>query len=138
MVGLGVGGLVTCKNAIKFDHHGGPYSHTATMGPHSRQQIIQQSTYMLCGSCTSLKLKKMYSLLVILLLMHVALTTTMQGQSLPRIVATRCIQHGYHRRHHGPVVVCVDNALLVSVDGVEVGVSRQRHPSRDVLLCDGG
>jgi len=50
-----VGGLVTCKNAIEFDHHGGRRCHTAAMGPHSRQQIIQQSTNMLCGRSTSLK-----------------------------------------------------------------------------------
>jgi hypothetical protein len=58
VVGLGVGGLVTCKNAIKFDHHGGRHCHTAAMGPHSQQQIIQQSTIMLCDRSTSFKLEK--------------------------------------------------------------------------------
>ena len=58
MVRLGVGGLVTCKNAIEFDHNGGRRHHTVAMGPHSRQQIIQQSTNMLCGRSTSLKLEK--------------------------------------------------------------------------------
>ena len=57
MVRLGVGGLVTCKNAIEFDHHGGRRRHTVAMGPHSR--LIQQSTNMLlCGRSTSLKLEK--------------------------------------------------------------------------------
>jgi hypothetical protein len=76
VVRLGVGGLVTCKNATDFDHHGGHCRHTVAMGPHSRQQIIQQSTNMLCGRSTSLKL-------VIILLMHVASMTTMQGRSPP-------------------------------------------------------
>ena len=58
MVRLGVGGLVTCKNAIEFDHHGGRRRHKVAMGPHSRQQIIRQSTNMLCGRSTSLKLEK--------------------------------------------------------------------------------
>jgi len=58
VVRLGVVGLVTCKNAIEFDHHGGCRRHTVAMGPHSRQQIIQQSTNMLCGRSTSLKLEK--------------------------------------------------------------------------------
>ena len=58
MVRLGDGGLVTCKNATEFDHHGGRRRHTVDMGPHSRQQIIQQSTNMLCGRSTSLKLEK--------------------------------------------------------------------------------
>ena len=57
MVRLGVGGLVTFKNATEFDHHGGRRRHTVAMGPHSRQQIIQQSTNMLCGRTTSLKLE---------------------------------------------------------------------------------
>jgi len=57
VVRLGVGGLATCKNAIAFDHHGGRCRHTVAMGPHSRQQIIQQSTNMLCGRSTSLKLE---------------------------------------------------------------------------------
>jgi len=69
VVRLGVGGLVTCKNAIEFNHHGGHRRHMAAMGPQSGQQNIQQSTSMLCGRSTSLKLeKKMYSLLVIILL----------------------------------------------------------------------
>ena len=58
MVRLGVGGLVTCKNAIEFDHHGGRRRHTVAMGPHPRQQIIQQSTSMLYGRSTSFKLEK--------------------------------------------------------------------------------
>ncbi len=36
------------KNAIKSNDHGGCRHHTAAMGPHSRRQIIQQSTNMLC------------------------------------------------------------------------------------------
>jgi len=58
VVGLGVDGLVTCKNAIEFNHHGGHRRHTAAMGPKSGQQIIQKSTSMLCGRSTSLKLEK--------------------------------------------------------------------------------
>jgi hypothetical protein len=58
VVRLGVGGLVTCKNAIELNHHGGRHCHTVAKGPHSRQQIIQQSTNMLCGRSTSLKLEK--------------------------------------------------------------------------------
>ncbi len=46
------------KNAIQFDHHGGRRHHTAAMGPHSRQQSIQQSTNMICDRSTSLKLEK--------------------------------------------------------------------------------
>jgi hypothetical protein len=46
------------KNAIQFDHHGGRRRHTAAMGPHSRQQSIQQSTNMICDRSTSLKLEK--------------------------------------------------------------------------------
>ncbi len=46
------------KNAIQFDHHGGHHRHTAAMGPHSRQQSIQQSTNMICNRSTSLKLEK--------------------------------------------------------------------------------
>jgi hypothetical protein len=81
---LGGGGLVTCKNAIELNHHGGHRCHTAAMGPQPGQQIIQQSTSMLCGRSTSLKLEQiMYSLLVIILLMHVASTTTMQGRLPP-------------------------------------------------------
>ena len=53
MVRLGVGGLVTCKNAIEFNHHGGRRRHTVAMGPHSRQQIIQQSTNMLTWNIRS-------------------------------------------------------------------------------------
>jgi len=49
---------VTCKNAIEFDHHGGRHRHTADMRPHSWQQIIQQSTNMLCDRSRSLKLEK--------------------------------------------------------------------------------
>ncbi len=49
---------MTCKNVIKFDHHGGRCRHAVAMEPHSRQKIIQQSTNMLCGSSTSLKLEK--------------------------------------------------------------------------------
>ena len=49
---------MTCKNAIEFNHHGGHRRHTAAMGPQSGQQIIQQSTSMLCGRSTSLKLEK--------------------------------------------------------------------------------
>jgi hypothetical protein len=45
------------KNAIQFDHHGGCRHHTAAMGPHSRQQSIQQSTNMICDRSTSLKLE---------------------------------------------------------------------------------
>jgi len=43
---------------IEFDHHGGRHRHTVAMGPHFRQQIIQQSTNMLCDRSTSLKLEK--------------------------------------------------------------------------------
>jgi hypothetical protein len=46
------------KNAIQFDHHGRRCCHTAAMGPHSRQQRIQQSTNMICDRSTSLKLEK--------------------------------------------------------------------------------
>ncbi len=69
MVGLGV--WRTCdvctsitklgkmgKNAIQFDHHGRRRRHTAAMGPHSRQQSIQQSTNMICDRSTLLKLGK--------------------------------------------------------------------------------
>ncbi len=46
------------KNAIHFDHHGGRHRHTAAMGPHSRQQSIQQSTNRICNRSMSLKLEK--------------------------------------------------------------------------------
>jgi hypothetical protein len=46
------------KNAIHFDHHGRHHHHTAAMGPHSRQQSIQQSTNMICDRSTLLKLEK--------------------------------------------------------------------------------
>jgi hypothetical protein len=46
------------KNAIEFNHHGGRRRHTAAMGPHSRQQSIQQSTNMICNRSTSLRLEK--------------------------------------------------------------------------------
>ncbi len=46
------------KNAIQFNHHGGRRRHTAAMGPHSRQQSIQQSTNMICDRSTLLKLEK--------------------------------------------------------------------------------
>ena len=125
MVRLGVGGL------IEFNHHGGRRRHTVAMGPHSRQQIIQQSTNMLCGRSTSLKLEKNAFITS-------DITINCKEDRLPRIVATRCIRRGYHRRHRGPVVVRVDDVLLGSGDGVEVSVNRRRHTSRDVLLCDGG
>ncbi len=38
--------------------HGGRRRHTAAMGPHSRQQSTQQSTYIICNGTTSLKLEK--------------------------------------------------------------------------------
>ena len=44
---------MTCKHAIKFDLHGGCCCHTMAMGPHSRQQIIQQSTNMLTWNIRS-------------------------------------------------------------------------------------
>jgi hypothetical protein len=37
---------------------GGRRHHTAAMGPHSRQQSIQQSTNMLCTRYTLLRLEK--------------------------------------------------------------------------------
>jgi len=37
-----------------------------------------------------------------------------------------------------PVVVRVDDVLLGSRDDVEVGIDGRRHPSRDVLLRNGG
>jgi hypothetical protein len=37
--------------------HGGRRCHTAAMGPHSRQQSIQQSTNIICDRSTSLKLE---------------------------------------------------------------------------------
>ncbi len=46
------------KNAIQFDHHGGRHRHMAAMGPHSRQQSMQQSTNMICDRSTLLKLEK--------------------------------------------------------------------------------
>jgi hypothetical protein len=46
------------KNVIQFDHHGGHRRHTSAMGPHSRQQSIQQSTNMICNRSTLLKLEK--------------------------------------------------------------------------------
>jgi hypothetical protein len=46
------------KNAIHFDHHGGRCRHTAAMGPHFRQQSIQQSTNMICNRSTLLKQEK--------------------------------------------------------------------------------
>ncbi len=46
------------KNAIQFDHHGRCHHHTATMGPHSRQQSLQQSTNMICNRSTLLRLEK--------------------------------------------------------------------------------
>ena len=33
---------------------------------------------------------------------------------LPRVVATRCIRRGYHRRHRGPVVARINDVLLVA------------------------
>ena len=38
--------------------HGSRCRHTAAMGPHPRQQSMQQSTYIICGGSTSLKLEK--------------------------------------------------------------------------------
>ena len=49
---------MTCKNAIKFNHHGSRNRHTAVTGLHSRQQIIQQSSNMLCHRSTLFKLDK--------------------------------------------------------------------------------
>ncbi len=46
------------KNAIQFNHHGRCHRHTAAMGPHSRQQSIQQSTNMICDRSTLLKLEE--------------------------------------------------------------------------------
>ena len=57
-------------------YHGGRRRHTAAMGPHPRQQSTQQSTNIICDRSTSLKLDFIYLLLVILLLMHVAWTST--------------------------------------------------------------
>ena len=37
--------------------HGGRHRHAAAMGPHSRQQSIQQSTNIICDRSTSLKLE---------------------------------------------------------------------------------
>jgi len=56
--------------------HGGRRRHMAAMGPHPRQQSMQQSTNIICDGSTLLKLEKKYLLLVILLLMHVTLTLT--------------------------------------------------------------
>ena len=56
--------------------NGGRRHHTATMGPHPRQQSTQQSTNIICDASTSLKLEEKKLLLVILLLMHVGLTLT--------------------------------------------------------------
>ena len=39
---------------------------------------------------------------------------------------------------HWRFFVSVDDVLLGSGDGVEVGIDGRRHPSRDVLLRDGG
>ena len=55
--------------------HGGRRRHTAAMGPHTRQQSTQQSTNIICDRSTLLKLEKKI-LLVILLLMHIASTST--------------------------------------------------------------
>ncbi len=38
--------------------HGGPGHHTAAMGPHPRQQSMQQSTNIICNGSTLLKLEK--------------------------------------------------------------------------------
>ena len=38
--------------------HGGRRHHTADMGPHPWQQSTQQSTNIICGGSTSLKLEK--------------------------------------------------------------------------------
>jgi hypothetical protein len=56
--------------------NGGRRHHTAAMGPHPRQQSMQQSTNIMCDGSTLLKLEKKYLLLVILLIMHVGLTST--------------------------------------------------------------
>ncbi len=85
MVRLGFGGLVVCvlakklgkKHAIKLD---GPWqpppSYGTAMGPHPWQQSTQQSSNIICDGSISLKLEKNYLLLVMLLLMHIALTST--------------------------------------------------------------
>jgi hypothetical protein len=49
------------SNGVKcnqIDHHGGCCHHTAAMGPHSRQQSIQQSTNIISNRSTLLKLEK--------------------------------------------------------------------------------
>jgi hypothetical protein len=38
--------------------HGGRRRHTAAMGPHPRQQSMQQSTNIICDGSTLLKLEK--------------------------------------------------------------------------------
>ncbi len=40
--------------------HGGHRRHTAAMGPHPRQQSTQQSTNIICGGSTLLKLEKIF------------------------------------------------------------------------------
>jgi hypothetical protein len=97
---------------IEFDYHDGRRCHTVAMGPHSRQKIIQQSTNMLCGRSTSLKQEK-----------NVFITSDITINRLPHVVTTHCIRRGYHRRHHGPVIVRIDDVLLVSGD---VGVTTLR------------
>ena len=82
VVGLGFGRLVLCvldKKLGKLQSnsidHGGCRCHTAAMGPHTRQQSMQQSTNIICDGSTSLKLEEKI-LLVICLLMHVVSTWT--------------------------------------------------------------
>ncbi len=38
--------------------HGGRHRHKAAMGPHPRQQSMQQSTYIICNGSRLLKLEK--------------------------------------------------------------------------------
>ncbi len=53
------------KMQLNLMDHGGRRRHTAAMGPHPRQQSMQQPTNIICDGSTSLKLKKKKLLLVI-------------------------------------------------------------------------
>ncbi len=125
------------KNGVKCDWINWPWwphCHMAVMGPHSRQQSIQQSTNRICNESASLKLEKNIFITINMTIIARPLMSTMQGRwynngTMSTVQPARWIRHCRCR---------VDARMCVDGKERQGGAGREKWGSNgdwQVIMC---